>query len=327
MQIKYQVFISSTYEDLRDERRIVIEQILNLGHIPVGMELFQAGDEIQWDYIKKRILECDYYIVILGERYGSVGPEGKSYTQMEYEFAVANGVPVAAFPLHQEARKKWPKDRVEWERREAVEAFRKLCESRMAKHWRNADELGARVVTALVEMTNTSPRVGWVRADSVATEAALNEIAKLSEERRALQEQVERYKALEGGLRVPPDIQHRIAELASMPAAELLPKNPSALRVSQLSLCQLFLRVYRRFTSEMEEVVACACVMEALEINRQQVDFYLTVPVLAEFVVHNLLETNIRRNKIDVPFTHYKLTEYGKTFALYAGLQSDGPEK
>ena len=103
MRVKYQIFISSTFIDLEDERRTVIERILNLGHMPVGMELFQAGDETQWDYIKKRILECDYYIVIVGERYGSEGPDGKSYTQMEYEFAVASGVPVAAFPLHKDA--------------------------------------------------------------------------------------------------------------------------------------------------------------------------------------------------------------------------------
>ena len=43
MDVKYQVFLSSTFRDLEIERRIVIEQVLNLGHIPVGMELSKLG--------------------------------------------------------------------------------------------------------------------------------------------------------------------------------------------------------------------------------------------------------------------------------------------
>jgi hypothetical protein len=39
---KYQVFISSTFTDLIEERRSVTEVILGMGHVPVGMELFEA---------------------------------------------------------------------------------------------------------------------------------------------------------------------------------------------------------------------------------------------------------------------------------------------
>jgi hypothetical protein len=123
MNIKYQIFISSTYEDLIEERRKVIENIMNIGHIPTGMEMFQAGDVSQWHYIKNRILECDYYIVIIAERYGSEGSEGKSYTQMEYEFAVENKIPVAAFLLHEEARKSWPNCKVQSEKKIKCTAF------------------------------------------------------------------------------------------------------------------------------------------------------------------------------------------------------------
>ncbi|MER8405665.1 DUF4062 domain-containing protein [Mesorhizobium sp. M1307] len=91
MDVEYQIFVSSTYADLVDERRSVIESVLNLGHIPVGMEAFQASDDTQWDYIKRRIDDSDYYVLIVAERYGSE-LKGKSYTQMEYEYAVAQGV-------------------------------------------------------------------------------------------------------------------------------------------------------------------------------------------------------------------------------------------
>lgn len=51
IQKRLQVFVSSTYEDLKEERQAVIEAILTAGHIPAGMELFTAGDESQMQVI------------------------------------------------------------------------------------------------------------------------------------------------------------------------------------------------------------------------------------------------------------------------------------
>ncbi|TJV36470.1 MAG: DUF4062 domain-containing protein, partial [Mesorhizobium sp.] len=83
-----------------------------LGHIPVGMAAFQASDDTQWDYIKRRIDDSDYYVLIVAERYGSE-LKGKSYTQMEYGYAVAQGVPTVAFLLEGGARKTWAAEKVE----------------------------------------------------------------------------------------------------------------------------------------------------------------------------------------------------------------------
>ncbi|WP_434515517.1 DUF4062 domain-containing protein [Dechloromonas sp. ARDL1] len=74
MSKKYQVFISSTYEDLKAERDQVIKATLEMGHIPVGMEMFSAADEEQWNIIARQIDEVDYYCIILAHRYGSVAP-------------------------------------------------------------------------------------------------------------------------------------------------------------------------------------------------------------------------------------------------------------
>lgn len=89
MEIKYQVFVSSTYKDLLEERQEVMQALLELDCIPVGMELFPAADDDQWTLIKRLIDDCDYYILIAGGRYGSVNKEGISYTQMEYEYALS----------------------------------------------------------------------------------------------------------------------------------------------------------------------------------------------------------------------------------------------
>ena len=97
MNKRYQVFISSTYEDLKEERSAVIQALLASDYIPAGMELFPASNENQWSLIKNVINECDYYILIIGGRYGSTNKEGKSYTQLEYEYAKEIGKPLAAF--------------------------------------------------------------------------------------------------------------------------------------------------------------------------------------------------------------------------------------
>ena len=65
MEIKYQVFVSSTYKDLLEERQEVIQALLELDCIPVGMELFPATDDDQWTLIKRLIDDCDYYILII----------------------------------------------------------------------------------------------------------------------------------------------------------------------------------------------------------------------------------------------------------------------
>src|SRR4026207_2413755 len=97
MDKRYQVFVSSTYADLQEERQEVMQALLELDCIPAGMELFPAANEDQWSLIKKVIDDCDYYVVIVAGRYVSLGPNGHSYTEMEYRYATECGKPVIGF--------------------------------------------------------------------------------------------------------------------------------------------------------------------------------------------------------------------------------------
>jgi hypothetical protein len=95
------VFVSSTYLDLKNERQKAVEGILRSKHIPAGMELFIPSDKTQWEIIKEWVRDSDLLLLILGGRYGSVEPEsGKSYTQLEYEFALSSGIPVFTIILN-----------------------------------------------------------------------------------------------------------------------------------------------------------------------------------------------------------------------------------
>ena len=82
---KYQIFISSTYTDLIDERKLIIDALLKMDFIPAGMEMFVASDTEQFKVITKVIDLCDYYLLIIGKRYGSINEETQiSYTELVY---------------------------------------------------------------------------------------------------------------------------------------------------------------------------------------------------------------------------------------------------
>lgn len=178
MDRRYQVFVSSTYADLESERHEVMQALLELDCIPSGMELFPAANEDQWTLIKKVIDDCDYYLVIVAGRYGTSGPDGKSYTEMEYRYAIEKNKPVIAF-VHK-TPETLPSKRCEQtaEGRAALDAFRTLVQSKMCKYWESAQDLGGKVSRSLVILTRDHPATGWVRGDFVG-EIEAGEILRL----------------------------------------------------------------------------------------------------------------------------------------------------
>ena len=92
---KFSLFISSTYEDLKDERQALLGVALENGYIPVGMEQFHGAPVDQWSVITKMIDECDFYMLVVGGRYGSIDESaGMSYTEKEYMYAKNKHLPV-----------------------------------------------------------------------------------------------------------------------------------------------------------------------------------------------------------------------------------------
>ncbi|MFT3893410.1 MAG: DUF4062 domain-containing protein [Anaerolineales bacterium] len=170
---RLQVFISSTYNDLIEERQAAVESILVAGHIPAGMELFTAGDESQMDVIKQWIEESDVYILILGGRYGSIEPTtGKSYTHLEYEYALSLGKPVFACVIRESALEKRIRTQgmnaLEAEHPEKLKEFRAKVLQRMSGFWNDARDIKIIIGPALAEISRRSKLEGWIRSNSMA---------------------------------------------------------------------------------------------------------------------------------------------------------------
>ncbi|WP_338271017.1 DUF4062 domain-containing protein [Geobacter sp. 60473] len=197
MNKKYQIFVSSTYDDLKDQRDQVIKAILEMGHIPVGMEMFSAGDEEQWKVIKRAIDESDYYIVIAAHRYGSE-LNGVSFTEMEYDYAVSRQIPVIGLVL--EDAVSWPSNFVDREpsKVEKLVSFKEKIKKKMVKHWKNTEDLYGKCSISLMKSFNLLPRVGWIKGDTVTSEEANQEIIKLRKHVDSLTQQINEYEQQAG---------------------------------------------------------------------------------------------------------------------------------
>ena len=168
----YQIFVSSTFEDLKMERQEVLAAVVSTGNVPIGMEYFPAGNASPFDYIKKQIDGADYYILIVAGKYGSINEDTKiSYTEMEFDYAISKGIPVAVL-LYKDISK-LPGSKLEMDdpdKKLKLDAFiSKVRTGRMVTFWEDEKDLRMQVKDAISNMIKESPRTGWIRADRAIT--------------------------------------------------------------------------------------------------------------------------------------------------------------
>ena len=175
MDKKYQVFISSTYEDLKEERSEAARTILQLDCIPSGMEMFCSNSEEQFNIIKQIIDLCDYYILIVANRYGSIHKkEKKSFTELEYEYACYKEIPILVFIADKDCDK--PFDNHE----DLLNSFKqRVSENRLVSYWKNKDELAKQIAISLSNSFKKNDRPGWIKSNENETEMIrLKEVEK-----------------------------------------------------------------------------------------------------------------------------------------------------
>ena len=206
MEKRYQIFVSSTFTDLQQERQGLMHTLMQLDAIPAGMELFPATDEEQWAFIQKVIDDCDYYLLVIGGRYGSTTAEGVSYTEKEHDYAVSKGIPVIAL-LHGEPEKlPLEKSELNSSARERLTAFRaKVSRGRLVKYWKSAPELLQQTTISLIHAFKAHPRPGWIRGGSSSNTELLEQLNALRQKNDDLNKRLSEMSAL-GPLDAIPDL-------------------------------------------------------------------------------------------------------------------------
>lgn len=189
----YQVFVSSTYQDLKEERDEVIRALLELRCFPCAMEFFPASNKSALEYVEPLIKSSDYYLILVGGSYGSTTDKGVSYTQNEYEIAQKNDVPIVAF-IHSDWQKLLKtKEGLEIEEYQSLEQFVAVLNRRLNQKWSEVQDLKSKVITTMVSLFEDEPRVGWIKGDAKTTAyySLLEDKQSLLEENKSLQSKID----------------------------------------------------------------------------------------------------------------------------------------
>ena len=117
-----------------------------------------------------------------------MSPEGVSYTEKEFQYAIEKKIPVLAF-LH-EKPEDLPASKTDLDQvaRAKLEAFReRVKKGRLVKFWTKAEELPGLVALSLPQTIKIYPAVGWVRANQVANTELLTQLNELRKRNQELE--------------------------------------------------------------------------------------------------------------------------------------------
>ena len=165
--------------------------LMEMGHFPSGMEFFSAIDGEQWPFLEKVIDDSDYYVLILGGRYGSLADEEISYTEKEFDYANDTGKKIIALVHGSPDSLAAEKTDMDNALRIKLQNFRKkVCTGRMVKFWNKPEELAGHIALALPKTIQLFPATGWVRANKVASIEILEQLNEFRTENDKLKSQL-----------------------------------------------------------------------------------------------------------------------------------------
>ncbi|MEP7153337.1 MAG: DUF4062 domain-containing protein, partial [Nitrospira sp.] len=107
------IYLSSTYEDLKDHRRVVFDALRKSGHDVIAMEDYVAADQRPVDKCLKDVEKADIYVGLFAFRYGYIpppqhnNPNGLSITELELRRAEALDKPCLIFVVNDTTP--WPR--------------------------------------------------------------------------------------------------------------------------------------------------------------------------------------------------------------------------
>lgn len=316
MDKKYQVFISSTYEDLKEEREQAIKAVLEMGHIPVGMEMFSAGDEEQWKLIARQIDASDYYVLIVGHMYGSETNEGISYTEKEYDYATSVGVPTLGFIIDEDAA--WPSSKVDkaQKKKKKLDAFKSKVKGKLVQFWSSKVDLHGKISISLIKTMSGNPRVGWIRSNESVGSDVTKELSRLSAENSDLRKEIERLKKI-----------HEEHTDAVRDAVHIMNENKRYYRVrtenswdSAQPFIQTLLEIFLIIAPDLIDENDSKEIAKNIAFEQIGNDYHNFWPIgankisglIADYVALDLIEPSKKKHSVNDENTYWSLTKLGK---------------
>lgn len=302
MTKKLQVFVSSTYTDLIEERQAAVEAILDAGHIPAGMELFKAGKS-QMKTIQKWIDESDVYMLILGGRYGSIEEDsGLSYTELEYKYALSKNIPVFAIVLDESflfsKAASIGKDAIfEKDNSNKYNDFKEFVQKQIVKFINNIDQIPGNIHSQLNDLLNDTDYnlIGWIRADNNQNTLQSATPSKIG--------------------------NYTYQELVTIFKNKTFPKNDNSKNVEDLlwkyrSALEIFIDQYQRFCIGIDDAYnLCNTNFISNHFDTFENDYYLCEKICPYFISFGLIYYSSQKQK-------YRISDNGAFF--YSQLEING---
>ncbi|GAB4007087.1 hypothetical protein GCM10028808_10280 [Spirosoma migulaei] len=319
---KLQIFVSSTYTDLKEERQAAVEAILTAGHIPAGMELFAGQNEEQMNIIKRWINESDIYMLLLGGRYGSIEEiSGKSYTHLEFDYARNVGKTVFVVVandkyIEQKVKEKTTEAIMELKHREEYLNFKKEITGKFVKHWESLPTLQLAIINTLHALEDDEALIGWVRGDeALNSNQLLEELSYLSKENKSLREKVIELQSLK-------DTSDSFLEIYNMLVAKKVDLNelPETIEKVLILIARYFkekinyIYVFWFIASRLREGISTAGSIYWASAEQNSSELMPYVYFFEELGMVNRIFKTVNLSNKTKEITIFLLSDYGKEF-------------
>ena len=150
------VYLSSTYEDLKDYRESVYRTLSKFERIQkiVAMEDYVACDERPVNKCLRDVEKCDAYIGLFAWRYGFIPDEydDLSITNLEYLKAVKKNKPIFIFLVKDKTS--WPNDFIDKSPDNIINFRNKLQNDRIVSFFKSKEDLSQEVSVAITNYIN-----------------------------------------------------------------------------------------------------------------------------------------------------------------------------
>ena len=187
--MKYHIFIGSTLDDLKSERKELIRIVTELGHIPVMADFLDETAKNYPKLLQKTIEECDYFIALAAHKY-KAAKTGILPLIGEHAIAADKSIPVLALVIDDKARWKPVKKEKEAAHIRKLNEFKAKLLAGSCETWLNTPDLCQKAQALLMREIRINPRPGWVRSDMVIEPKVANELSRLCSENTALRRRI-----------------------------------------------------------------------------------------------------------------------------------------
>lgn len=159
---RYHVFISTTEADMHAERVVLSQTLVSQGFFSWGLE---QRTPLTTAFARRQIDDCDYFILMLGSRYGELSASGVSYMHLEYIYAVTKQKPILVLMYEApESRADEFQDRQPEGKVKFLDFRRQLQRERdMVMTFRDLRDLEIAIRHTMPQFLNRYPAQGWIR--------------------------------------------------------------------------------------------------------------------------------------------------------------------